>query len=127
MYLYPRSRLWNSTLAEDYGLGYVDEVEIYSKASVIVSRDIIQDFSDDHVSVLTTAVPDPSKRLLETTPDWWIIVVSVVIGLLVLVLITTGLWKCGFFERKRPDDDDEDLMMSAHFERVQLNGGSYAT
>ena len=80
-----RSRLWNSTLAEDYGLGYVDEVEIYSKASVIVSRDIIQDFSDDHVSVLTTAVPDPSKRLLETTPDWWTFVVSVVIGLLILL------------------------------------------
>ena len=37
-----RSRLWNSTLAEDYGLGYVDEVQIYSKASVIVDRDIIQ-------------------------------------------------------------------------------------
>ena len=37
-----RSRLWNSTLAEDYGLGYVDEVQIYSKASVIVDRDVIQ-------------------------------------------------------------------------------------
>jgi len=38
-------------------------------------------------------VPDHSKRLLKFTLAWWIIVVSVVsfvIGLLVLVLISTG-------------------------------------
>ena len=122
-----RSRLWNSTLAEDYYHGYVDEVEIYSKASVIVNQDIIQDVSDDFVSVLTLATPDPSKGLIESTPDWWIILVSILIGLLVLVLISLILWRCGFFERKRPDEEDDDFMMSAHFERVQLNGGSYAT
>ena len=45
-----RSRLWNSTLAEDYGLGYVDEVQIYSKASVIVDRDIIQVCSNKEIT-----------------------------------------------------------------------------
>jgi hypothetical protein len=49
-----------------------------------------------------------------------------VAGLLVLVVICLILWRLGFFERKLPDEveDDSDLMLSAHFEKVRLNGNS---
>ena len=120
-----RSRLWNSTLADDYNSEYVDEVEIYSKAHVLLNMDITQDLSDDHVSVLTLAKPKPSDRI-DPSPDWWIILLSVLIGLLVLVLICLILWRCGFFKRHRmggdDDYDDMDYMVSAHFEKAALNG-----
>ena len=120
-----RSRLWNSTLADDYNIDYVDEVEIYSKASVIVDRDIMQNMSDDHDYVLTLAHPKAFQRIDYST-DWWIILLSILIGLLVLVLICLILWKCGFFKRQRMDEVDDygdmDYMVSAHFEKVALNG-----
>ena len=49
---------------------------------------------------------------------------SVLVGLLVLFIISSILHRLGFFKRKRPnvaDEDDSDLMMSAHFEKVRLN------
>ena len=120
-----RSRLWNSTLADDYNVEYVDEVEIYSKAHVILNMDITQDLSDDHVAVLTIAKPKPSDRI-DSSPDWWIILLSVLIGLLVLVLISLMLWKCGFFKRHRHSEEDEygdmDHMFSVNFEKAALNG-----
>ncbi len=127
-----RSRLWNSTLAEDYS--DVDLVEVFAKAKIKVDDVVTQDKSDDYVGVRTAARPDvrrgPGGRLIG--PDWWIVVVAVLAGLLLLVMISLCLWKLGFFERKRrpssasaeEDEDDADFMMSAHFEKVRLNGSS---
>ena len=144
-----RSRLWNSTLAEDYngfdkssafyfGLGsnsgddlHVDFVEIFSKAAVIVDSDISQDPTDDYASVRTVAYPDSRKRLGEAFPEWWIVAASVAVGLLLLVIICLILRKLGFFKRKLvpnssalDDEDDADFMLSANFEKVKLNAPS---
>jgi integrin alpha 7 len=124
-----KSRLWNSTLVEDY-LDNIARVEIYSKAKVTVDKDVTQDISDDYVSVLTTAYPDSRKLHAEVGPAWWVVLVSVLVGLLVLVVISLVLWRLGFFKRRRRpgavsgEDDDSDFMMSAHFEKVRLNGNS---
>jgi hypothetical protein len=137
-----RARLWNATLVEDYfslaaaadddsgGGAVIDRVEILSKAQVIVDSVYTQDVANDFEAVLTTALPDrqlePDGRRL----DWWIYVVSVACGLLVLVVIILVLWRLGFFERRRRPsssdaDDDSDFMMSANFvEKVKLNGNS---
>ena len=74
----------------------------------------------------TVAYPDKRQRLTEPFPEWWIVIASVVAGLLVLVIICLILWRLGFFVRKLPDEieDDSDLMLSAHFEKVRLNGNS---
>ncbi len=66
---------------------------------------------------------DHARQLPSLFPDWWIIVVSVLVGLLLLVIISSVLWKLGFFKRHRPQEEasDTDLMMSAHFEKVRLN------
>ena len=92
--------------------------------STLLSR--FQDVSDDEVSVRTVAFPDKRQLMADPFPEWWIVVGSVIAGILVLVVICLILWRLGFFVRKVPDDpdDDSDLMVSAHFEKVRLNGSS---
>ncbi len=116
-----KARLWNSTLVEDYS--DVDRVEIYSKSSVIIDSVYTQDPANDHESILTVALPD---RQLEPRqpPAWWIYILSAAVGVLLLVIIVMVLTKVGFFQRNRPldEEDDSEFMVSAHFEKVHLNG-----
>ena len=118
-----RSRLWNSTLAEDYA--GVDAVRVFSKAKVTLDATIAQNVSDDYVSVRTDAFPDGRGPKGASRPPWWVVLLAVLLGLLLLVVIALALWRCGFFERRRPtpEEDDTDFMMSAHFEKVRLNDG----
>ena len=119
-----RSRLWNGTLMEDYGSG-IDLVEIFAKAEIKLDGDISQYIGDDFISVRTVVEADIGRQHPSLFPDWWIIIVSILAGLVVLVIISSILWKLGFFKRQRPMqaelDNDSDLMMSAHFEKVRLN------
>ena len=112
-----KSRLWNATLVEDYS--NIDRVEILSKASVIIDPVYTQDVSNDYRSITTIALPDHQLEPLQS-PSWWIYVVAAVCGVLLLVIIILILSKCGFFKRKRPEEDD--FLMSANFEKVRLNG-----
>jgi integrin alpha 7 len=117
-----KARLWNSTLVEDYS--DVDSVEIYSKSSVIIDSVYTQDPANDHESILTVALPD---RQLEPRqpPAWWIYILSAAVGVLLLFIIIMVLSKVGFFQRNRPleeEGDDSEFMMSAHCEKVKLNG-----
>ncbi|KAI5127763.1 Integrin Alpha-8 [Manis pentadactyla] len=36
----------------------------------------------------------------------WVIILAILLGLLVLAILTLALWKCGFFDRGRPPQDD---------------------
>uniref|UniRef100_A0A667Z8Z6 Integrin, alpha 1 n=1 Tax=Myripristis murdjan TaxID=586833 RepID=A0A667Z8Z6_9TELE len=50
-----------------------------------------------------------SKESLGGIP-WWIILISILIGLLILALVIFALWKMGFFKRKSMEDRKEDMM-----------------
>ena len=113
-----RSRLWNSTLVEDYS--HVDRVEIFSKASVIIDSVYTQNVTNDYGSVMTVALPERQLEPIQKL-DWWIYILSAAVGLLLLVFIILILWKLGFFRRNRPLDDDTDYMVSANCEKVKLN------
>ena len=117
-----RARLWNSTLLEDYQSS-VDLVEIFTKAEIKLDGDVSQYVGDDELSIRTVVEAAFGRTRPTLWPDWWIILASVLAGLLVLVIISSVLWKLGFFKRQRPssEEDDSDLMMSAHFEKVRLN------
>jgi len=114
-----KSRLWNSTLVEDYA--NVDRVEIVSKASVIVDPVYTQEVRNDFEAIVTMALPE---RQLEpvAAPSWWIYIIAALCGLLLLLTIVLILAKLGFFKRKRPDEaEDVDFMVSANFEKVRLS------
>ncbi len=49
---------------------------------------LVQDVSDDELSVRTVAIPDKRQLLTEPFPEWWIVIASVIAGLLVLVSIS---------------------------------------
>ena len=36
----------------------------------------------------------------------WVIILAILLGLLVLAILTLALWKCGFFDRARPPQDE---------------------
>lgn len=101
--IYIKSRLWNSTLVEDYPR--VNTVSIKSRASLILPKDLRedQDQEDDMDSAETRAYPDLLDQLPPEEVPLWVILVSIFAGLLLLILIVLALWKLGFFERKRPD------------------------
>ena len=113
-----KARLWNSTLQEDYQ--HVDRVEVVSKASVIVDPVYTQEVRNDYESIVTVALPELQLEPV-AGPSWWIYLVAALCGLLVLLTIVLVLYKLGFFERKRPDDDTTDFMVSANFEKVRLS------
>lgn len=58
--------------------------------------------SERHVTdVLTDILPEtPPKKPLA----WWIILVSIIAGILLIVIVGLLLWKCGFFKRQKRED-----------------------
>uniref|UniRef100_A0A673ACU9 Integrin alpha-2 domain-containing protein n=1 Tax=Sphaeramia orbicularis TaxID=375764 RepID=A0A673ACU9_9TELE len=82
-----RSRLWNSTFLEDYSLLRRSD----SKWS-------------DLLKVTVTVYPPNIVTPYGGVP-WWIILVAVLAGILILALLVYLLWKCGFFNRSKQDDN----------------------
>lgn len=108
-----RSRVWNSTLVEEFGAA-ASTVAIHAKAHLELPEELDQSILVDDTTLATLmAFPDASVlgegSGLETVPTW-IIVVSVLVGLVVVSLIAGTLYKLGFFQRNRVP---EDVMISA--------------
>ncbi|CAG5046011.1 unnamed protein product [Parnassius apollo] len=98
-----RARLWNATLVEDYPR--VNHVNIASTAAIRIpdNYNIHQNkHHDDIATVETVAYPDLKISEPSEVP-LWVIIVSVIVGLIVLILLIIALWKLGFFKRSRPD------------------------
>ncbi|XP_060113436.1 integrin alpha-6 isoform X1 [Heteronotia binoei] len=96
-----RSRLWNSTFLEEYSkLNYVD-VLLKAKISIAASADNIK-LVNEATQVRVTVFPAKTIALYKGVP-WWIILVAILAGLLMLALLVFLLWKCGFFQRSRYD------------------------
>ena len=94
-----RSRIWNSTFAEDLP----STVDVYSHAyTKIVSSNYLhqEEIQNDLSSVRTRVVKDP-KLLKHRQIPIWIIILAVVGGLLLLLIVILICAKLGFFRRKR--------------------------
>ncbi|XP_046437434.1 integrin alpha-PS1-like isoform X2 [Daphnia pulex] len=98
-----RARLWNATLVEDFP--GIHTVRIRSKAHISLdpSLEITQRIEDDLDYAETMAYPDRLDTGESPSVPLWIIIVSVLAGILLLVLLILLLWRLGFFKRKRPD------------------------
>jgi len=111
-----RARLWNSTLVADYPK--VDRVNIVSRAKLHIPPSLIihQDTSDDVAQVETVCKVDLLEQQVAEPVPWWIIIVAIAVGLVVLILLTLLLWKLGFFKRRRPDPT-----LSGNLEKQRIN------
>ncbi|XP_069807795.1 integrin alpha-3 [Dendropsophus ebraccatus] len=92
-----RARVWNSTFLEDYR--YADRVWVEGAAELYLKTDIESIKMKKHQVSFSVTI---DSELVEPPPaelPLWVIIVSVVSGVLLLGLIIIILWKCGFFRR----------------------------
>ncbi|XP_075301715.1 integrin alpha-7 isoform X3 [Opisthocomus hoazin] len=94
-----RGRLWNSTFLEEYLA--VTSVELIVRASVSVTSSIKNlVLRDASTQIPVSIYLDPGAAVAGGVP-WWVILLAVLAGVLVLALLVFGLWKLGFFRRVR--------------------------
>ncbi|XP_054826559.1 integrin alpha-6 isoform X1 [Eublepharis macularius] len=99
-----RSRLWNSTFLEEYSkLNYVD-ILLKAKINIAAPADNIK-LVNEATQVRVTVFPEKTVALYKGVP-WWIILVAILAGLLMLAFLVFLLWKCGFFKRDKKDHYD---------------------
>lgn len=99
------SRLWNSTFNEKYSK--LHHVEVVVKASLIISSTLKNTkLQNAEKEVRLTVFPERRSARYGGVP-WWIIVLSILFGLLLLALLAFLLWKCGVFEKKNKEDPSE--------------------
>ncbi|XP_060047386.1 integrin alpha-6-like [Erinaceus europaeus] len=96
------SGLWNSTFLEEYSkMNYLD-ILVRASIDVIAATDNIK-LPNAGTKVRVTVFPSKTAAQYSGVP-WWIILVAVIAGILMLTLLVFLLWKCGFFKRSRCDD-----------------------
>merc|ERR1712122_39221 len=119
-----RSRVWNSTLVEDYP--HIDSVVINARARLEMAPEVEsqQMRGDDETTISVMAFPDGLSETGMANIPIWVMVVSIMAGLLVVVIITLILWKFGFFERKRVSDVTQQVTISKQYPAL-LRGDEY--
>ncbi|XP_017297365.1 integrin alpha-3 isoform X2 [Kryptolebias marmoratus] len=92
-----RSRLWNSTMIEDYSDARSVLVRVQASLKLKTNKSSIK-MKSPPSEIEVFIYPDSALQVHSGAP-LWIIVVSVLAGVLLLALICLLLWKCGFFKR----------------------------
>ncbi|XP_038278337.1 integrin alpha-6 isoform X2 [Dermochelys coriacea] len=99
-----RSRLWNSTFLEEYSkMNYLD-ILVRATISVPAAAESIK-LTNEVAQVRVTVFPAKTVALYSGVP-WWIILVAILAGILMLALLVFLLWKCGFFKRSKKNHYD---------------------
>ncbi|XP_068449967.1 integrin alpha-7 isoform X2 [Clinocottus analis] len=91
------ARLWNSTFIEEFAA--VSALELLVRANITVKSSIKHLILRDAAAQVPVMIyPEPGLTDQYRIP-WWIILIAVLAGILLLTLLVCILWKCGFFQR----------------------------
>ncbi|KAG8006599.1 Integrin alpha-3 [Nibea albiflora] len=114
-----RARLWNSTMIEDYSNAW--SVLVRGRATLKLQTDKSTINMESHSTEIEVHIyPDVGQQLDSSTP-LWIIMVSVLAGLVLLALICLLLWKCGFFRRASTRELYQAKTQKAHMKSQRLD------
>ncbi|CAN9508636.1 unnamed protein product [Ophioblennius macclurei] len=92
-----RSRLWNSTMLEDYANALRVTVRGQATLKLITDKPTLK--MDSQTTMFTVEIePVEGVETLYELP-LWIIISAAVAGILLLGIIILIMWKCGFFQR----------------------------
>lgn len=106
------ARLWNSTFIEEFPS--ISTLELVIRANVTVKSTVKHLLLRDASAQVSVVVyPEPGLADQYQIP-WWIILIAILAGILLLCLLVCLLWKCGFFKRSKPRRHYETEFYRAH-------------
>ncbi|XP_072308781.1 integrin alpha-7 isoform X2 [Eucyclogobius newberryi] len=92
-----QARLWDASFVEEFPS--VSALEVMVRANITVKSSIKHLVLRDAAAQIPVMIyPEPGLSDQYWIP-WWIILIAVLAGILLLTLLVCILWKCGFFRR----------------------------
>ncbi|XP_054454741.1 integrin alpha-3b [Anoplopoma fimbria] len=95
--IYVRSRLWNSTMLEDYPNALRIKVRGQATLKLITDKPTLK--MDSQTNMFTVEIEPLEGVEAPYELPLWIIISAAVAGIVLLGIIIIILWKCGFFQR----------------------------
>jgi hypothetical protein len=97
-----RARLWNNTFSGTYtGIEYIS-ISSSVQVSVDPKQGILESVTNNYAVVTTHAYPDRPSQ--EQKIEIWMIILAIIAALLLLAALIFCCYKCGFFNRNRPNN-----------------------
>ncbi|KAK9966085.1 hypothetical protein ABG768_003215 [Culter alburnus] len=115
MHIRIRANLWNSTFIEEFSS--VSAVELLVRANITIKSDIRHLVLKDAATQVSVMIYPEIGLSDQHGIPWWIILIAVLAGVIVLALLVCVLWKCGFFKRTERQPHYETEYYSAHLQQ----------
>ncbi|XP_060766552.1 integrin alpha-7 isoform X2 [Neoarius graeffei] len=115
------ARLWNSTFIEEFST--VSVLEVLVRANISVKSSIKHLMLRDAAAQVSVMVYPELSVLDQSWIPWWIILIAILAGVIVLTVIVCILWKFGFFQRSLYKDSvpQYHAVRIRHHERSHLH------
>uniref|UniRef100_A0A8C1RTS9 Integrin subunit alpha 7 n=1 Tax=Cyprinus carpio TaxID=7962 RepID=A0A8C1RTS9_CYPCA len=109
-----RAHMWNSTFIEEFSS--VSAVELLVRANITIKSNIKHLVLKDAATQVSVMIYPEHGLSDQHSIPWWIILIAVLAGIIVLALLVCLLWKCGFFKRTERQPQYETEYYSAQLQ-----------